>query len=170
MNAAQIHLMTAHLPVIGLPFAAVLLTVGLVRKSETLWRAGASALLATAALTAIPYFSGPPAYEFVGERYSVAKEPVERHAVVARAFSLGLVVLGCAAVADLLRGLGGDPPSRWLRIAILAGAAVIAYGFAWSAHLGGLVRHPELADPHLPVFPASGQSDADQGIDRASSG
>ena len=48
MNAAQVHLMTAHLPVFGLPFSAVLLAAGLIGRNETLWRAGAFALLAAA--------------------------------------------------------------------------------------------------------------------------
>lgn len=162
MNAVHLHLMTAHLPVVGLPFAVVLLTVGAARRSETLWRAGAVMLVSTVALTGLPYFSGPPAYELLESRSSVTEESVERHAVVARAFSLGFVVLGCVAASDLLRGREGEPPSRRLRIAILAGAVLIAYGFAWVAHLGGLVRRPDLADPHLPIFPASARADADQ--------
>jgi uncharacterized membrane protein len=146
--------MTAHLPVVGVPFAAGLMIAGLVGRSEVLWRAGCWGLLLAAGLAAFPYFSGPPAYELVAERHGVAEEPVERHAVVARGVSLGLVVLACVTVGALLRDRAGDPPGWWLRGVILAGAVAIAYGFAWSAHLGGLVRHPELAEPPLRVFPA----------------
>lgn len=146
--------MTAHLPVAGVLFAVGLLAAGVAGRSEVLWRAGCWGLLAAAALAAFPYFSGPPAYELVAERHGVAEEPVERHAVVARGVSLVLVVLACVTASALLRDRAGDPPGPWLRGVILAGAIGIAYGFAWSAHLGGLVRHPELAEPPLRVFPA----------------
>lgn len=136
--------MTAHVPVVGVPFASGLLAAGLVGRNATLWRAGCWALLVAAGAAAFPYFSGPPAYEDVKERYEIVAAPVEKHAVVARAASLGLVVLGAVTVSALLREWQGDPPGRWLRIAILAGAAAVTYGLVWSAHLGGLVRHPEL--------------------------
>lgn len=146
--------MTAHLPVVGVPMAVGLMVAGVVGRSEVVWRCGCWALLVAAALTAFPYFSGPGAYELVAERHGIEKEPVERHAVVARGVSLGLVVLACVTGSALLRDWGGERPGRWLRGVILVGAIGIAYGFAWSAHLGGLVRHPELAEPPLPVFPA----------------
>jgi uncharacterized membrane protein len=144
VDAVQIHLMTAHVPVVGVPFAAGLLAAGLIGRSTVLWRAGCWALLVAAGATALPYFSGPPAYEDVKERYEIAAAPVEKHAVVARGVSLGLVVLGAVTVSMLLREWQGDPAGPWLRIAILAGAVAVTYGLVWSAHLGGLVRHPEL--------------------------
>nr|MDQ3332053.1 hypothetical protein [Planctomycetota bacterium] len=92
MNAAHLHLMTAHLPIVGIPFAAALLIAGLVGRSDTLWRTGCWAVLIAAAFAAAPYFSGPPAYELVKERYDVSSETVETHAIVARGTSLGLVL------------------------------------------------------------------------------
>ena len=154
MNSVHVHLLTAHLPVLGAPFAGVLLATGFAARSESLWRAGCVALLLAAAAAAFPYFSGPPAYEVVKERSAVPLAPVERHAVVARAASLGLVLLAAVTASGLLRDFQDDPPSKPLRLAILAGAAAVAYGLGWSAHLGGLVRRPELADPPLRLFPA----------------
>ncbi|MGC1276316.1 MAG: DUF2231 domain-containing protein [Planctomycetaceae bacterium] len=153
MNTAQLHLMTAHLPVVGVPFAAGLIVAGLIGKSETLWRAGCWTLLIAAVFAAFPYFSGPPAYELLSEQYGVAAEPVERHAVVARAASLGLVLLGAVTVSALLRDFQGDRPGRVLRTVILAGAVVVTYALAWSAHLGGSIRHPELVKPPIWAFP-----------------
>ena len=144
MNSVHLHLMTAHLPVVGVPFAAAILIAGLVGKSDTLWRTGCWALLISAVLAAFPYFSGPPAYERMASEYSVADEPVERHAVVARATALGLVLLGAVTLSALLRDWQGEPPGRALKSLILAGTLAAAYALAWSAHLGGLIRHPEL--------------------------
>ena len=144
--------MTAHLPVVGVPFAVGLLIAGMVGKSNTLWRAGCWMLLVAAVTAALPYFSGPAAYELLSEQYGVAGEPVERHAIVARAAALGLVLLGAVTVSALLRDLQGDRPGWWLRGVILAGAIAVAYALAWSAHLGGAIRHPELGDVSLWVF------------------
>jgi uncharacterized membrane protein len=154
MNSVHVHLMTAHLPVVGVPFAIALLVAGLIRKSQTLWRAGCWSLLFSACLTAFPYFSGPPAYERVAEAYELPRDTIERHAVVARGTSLGLVLLGALTLSSLLRDWQGDPPGKPLKTVVLAGAVFAAYALAWSAHLGGLVRHPELAEPALRAFPS----------------
>ena len=160
MTSVQLHLMTAHLPVVGVPLAAVLLAVGWIGRSETLWRAGCWMLLAASALAAAPYFSGPPAYELVRERHEVASPPVETHAVVARGASLGLVLLGAVTLSSILRDWQGDRPGRVLKALILAGALAATYALGWSAHLGGLIRHPELAEPPLRIFPAVSESPA----------
>ncbi len=154
MNAAQLHLMTAHLPVLGVPFSLALLLSGLLWRSETLWRAGCWAVLLSAAFAAFPYFSGPSAYELVAKTFNVESEPVETHAVVARATSLGLVLLAALTMSSLLRDWQGDPPGKPLKITIVVGALLAAYALAWSAHLGGTIRHPELDRPPLRVFPS----------------
>lgn len=156
MNAAQIHLMTAHLPVVGVPFAAALLVAGLIGKSETLWRAGCWAVLVSGAAAAFPYFSGPMAYELVATHFGVTATAVESHAVVARGASLGLVVVCAVTLSALLRDWQGDPPGKALRAVVLAGVVLITYALGWSAHLGGLIRHPELNEPALRIFPTVG--------------
>lgn len=153
MTSIHLHLMTAHFPVVGVPLAAGLIVAALIGKSDTLWRAGCWILLIVATFAAFPYFSGPPAYELLSERYDVAAEPVERHAVVARAASLGLVLLGAVTLSALLRDFQGDRPGKGLRAMILAGAVVVTYALAWAAHLGGSIRHPELVDSPIGVFP-----------------
>jgi uncharacterized membrane protein len=145
--------MTAHLPVVGVPFAIALLVAGLVGKGRTLWLTGCWMLIVSAALAAFPYFSGPAAYERVADEYDLSSQTIETHAVVARGTSLGLVVLGALTLSSLLRDWQGEPPGKALKAAILAGGIAAAYALAWSAHLGGLVRHPELAEPAMHFFP-----------------
>jgi hypothetical protein len=89
----------------------------------------------------------------VADEYDLSSQTIETHAVVARGTSLGLVVLGALTLSSLLREWQGDPPGKALKAAILAGAVVAAYALAWSAHLGGLIRHPELAEPAMRLFP-----------------
>jgi uncharacterized membrane protein len=153
MNSVHVHLMTAHLPVVGVPFSIAVLAAGLVGKSVTLWRTGCWMLIATVTLTAFPYFSGPAAYERVAGEHKLSSEAIEQHAVIACGTSLGLVLLGAITLSSLLRDWQGDPPGKALKVAVLAGAVLAAYALAWSAHLGGLVRHPELNDPAIYVFP-----------------
>lgn len=153
MNAAQVHLMTAHLPVVGVPFAAILLLAGIVGKSHTLWLTSCWALVATMILAAFPYFSGPSAYSWLAERPEIEPSLVESHAIVARGASLGLVVLGALALSAILREWQGEVGGRIFKVLLLVGAILISYALGWSAHLGGLIRHPELSQPSLPMFP-----------------
>lgn len=145
--------MTAHLPVVGVPFAAVLLLAGLVGRNRTLWLTGCWAVIAVTILAALPYFSGPSAYAWLEKRTDIAPSLVESHAVVARAASLGVVVLGALSFSTLLRESQGDESGRIFKILLLVGAMLISYALGWSAHLGGLIRHPELNEPTMPLFP-----------------
>jgi uncharacterized membrane protein len=153
MSVVHLHLLTAHLPILGIPVALALLLAGLARQSEALWRAGCWAVVISGMLAFLPYFSGPPAYEFLMSRAIIGREPVEQHAIVARGAFLGLIVLGVVSLSSLLRDWQGDPPGKVLRGLILAGAFAVAYALAWAGHLGGLIRRPDLAETPLRLFP-----------------
>jgi len=156
MSAVHLHLAVVHLPVVGCLFVAVLLAVAVWRRSDLLFTTAACLLVACAVGAAVAYYSGPPAYEQVRPRLVDGEEVVERHALLGRASFVGMVLLGVLAIQALLRSAAADGPPPWLRWALLAGTLLMCWLLAWTAHLGGAVRHDELRDRPLPVFPRLG--------------
>ena len=154
MNAAQIHLLVVHAPVIGSISALILLIFAQVRGNDTVLRIACWFLLGCLALSGVAYFSGPPAETLLkAMREEVNSRDVLHHGLVARGAFIGMFVIGIGAFNVLVRFAQGEPPARWLRWALLAATVAVCYVFAWAAHLGGVVSHPELLDPPLIIFP-----------------
>lgn len=144
MTAAELHLMVVHLPVVGCLFVAVLLVLGHVLGSDLLLKVGYGFSIALALLGVAAFYSGPSAYEQLQTELLAQKPWVEQHALVARAAFIGLVVCGALAVQAHLQFLQEEPPARWLRFTILVLVLAMSYLLAWSAHLGGAIRHHEV--------------------------
>jgi len=154
MNAAQLHLMVVHLPVAGILAAAVLLALSLWRRSELLFQTACGFFLACTLLAGLAYFSGGYAYELLEARGAVDEEAAEEHALIARAAFYGMVLLGVATLAALLQYAQAERPGAALRWGLLAGAVLLAWLLAWTAHLGGRISHPEVRTLDWPLFPA----------------
>lgn len=143
MNAPQVHLMMNHVPVIGVLFAVLALAIGLLWRSAAVLRL-ALAVLVLVALAAIPVFlSGEPAEETLEDLAGVSHASIESHGDAAKPVMIGLELLGLVALVALLRYRARVVAPR---LAALLLVAVIALGgaLAWTAHLGGKIRHPEL--------------------------
>jgi hypothetical protein len=144
MSATQVHLMMNHLPVLGSLLGLVLLGAGMARKSEELKRTSLLILLA-AAVAALPvYLSGEPAEKHVQGLPGVGSRDLEKHKEVAQlALSVMLVVGGLSGSAFWLFRRGSAVPNGFV-MGVMA-AAILSCGLmAWTAHLGGQVRHTEI--------------------------
>lgn len=144
MSAAHLHLLVVHLPVVGCIAAFVLLAIGEWRRSELVFQIACGFLLACALLSAAAYYSGPAAFEQLEMVLSAEKNLVEDHAVLGRAAFVGMVIVGVVALQALLQFLQDEKPARWLRWLLLVLTLGMCALFAWTAHLGGLIRHVEV--------------------------
>ncbi|MEM6794450.1 MAG: hypothetical protein AAF725_10750 [Acidobacteriota bacterium] len=162
MTAVHIHLMLVHLPVVGVLFAAVILLFAQLMKRDLLTIVGYCTLLACAATAAAAYYSGPSAADQLGASLGGGQSAgggdpltdwVEQHALIAKVFFIALVLAAVLAMQALLHFFQGDAPPGWLRWVILGSVAVLCYLGAWSAHLGGAIRHVEIREPEWLIFP-----------------
>ena len=156
MSAVHLHLLIVHLPVVACPLALVLLAVGHARDRPSLARAGHVTIMIAAAAGIVAYYSGPSAYEQLADRLVADKAWVEQHAVIARLAFVGLVVLGVVTIQVLLQEAQGDTPSPWMRRGLVVGTAILCWVLAWTAHLGGQIRHVEIRTPEWAIFPHVG--------------
>jgi uncharacterized membrane protein len=136
MNWPHIHLLLNHVPVLGTVFGGALLAYGVLRRNETLQRAALWTFVFTA-LAAIPvYLTGEPAEEAVEHLAGTADRAIEAHEEAALLAFIGSGVLGAIALVGL-----------WKKVLIrtaLPVMLVIVGLMAWTANLGGRIRHTVL--------------------------
>lgn len=143
--------MVVHLPVVLCPVAAFLMLWAL-RYSQPLSLAYGF-LVVTAATAIVAYYSGPSAFEEL--QLSAEKPWVEEHAVIGRAAFVLLILLAVLAIQGLLAHWQEEPSNRYLVTMILLGTLGACYLLAWTAHLGGQIRRPEIrSSPAGVVFPS----------------
>jgi hypothetical protein len=143
MNPVHLHLMLNHLPVVGMGFAVCLLAYGIVRRSQELTKAGMGALVIVALLAIPAYLTGEPAEETAERLPGVTEQVIEPHEDAAKvAFALTLAV-GALALAVLGVFRGKEPPVA-MALGVTALALAAAGTMAWTANLGGKIRHPEI--------------------------
>lgn len=153
MSAAQLHLLAVHLPVLACPAAGVLLALARLTRNETLFQTGCGFLVLGALAGAAAYFSGPAAYASLALPAGPERDLAEAHGALGKGAFMGLVLGGLAALLALLQYPQGERPAPWLRWTLLAAALVLTWLLAWTAHQGGLIRHPELRELTLPLLP-----------------
>jgi hypothetical protein len=144
MNATHLHLILNHIPVLGTAFGLGLLAWGLWRRSEEVKRS-AFAVFVLIALFAIPtYLTGEPAEDGVKGLPGVSSPIIERHEEVAGVALTGVLVLGIGALASLLWFRAGKLIPAWLSVSFLVASLTASGLAAWTANLGGQVRHTEI--------------------------
>ncbi len=144
MNGAHLHLMLNHLPVIGTLIATGLLTVAVLRPNDSLRRAALALLVLGGFAAGAAQLTGEPAEETVEDRVGVSESAIESHEDAAKLATIGAVVLAVGAAGALLAFRRRGVPNA-AAVALLVGGFAVTGAMAWTANLGGLIRHPEIA-------------------------
>jgi len=143
MNPAHLHLMLNHLPVVGLLFALSLLAWGMLSQASPLLKAGLVSLVAVALLAIPAYLSGDPAEDVAEALPSVTHAIIEEHEEAAKIAFAATLVTGVAALAALVIDLFKSN-ARWTVWPVIVVALLAAGTMAWTANLGGMIRHTEI--------------------------
>ncbi len=145
-NAAQIHLLVNHVPVLAPVCAVVLAALSLVWKRDGLVHA-ALVLLVVGALGGVAAnLSGHPAEHVLEDvARGISHTTIHRHEDAAEWAWIGGALVGLAALFAAIRFRRTVP--AWLPAATLAVALALSAWMGWVAHLGGEIRHPEIRTP-----------------------
>ncbi len=146
MNAAHLHIILVHLPIVLVPTATFVLLFGLIKKQGSVTHVALS-LFVAASLFAIPAFLiGEDAEEMIEHLPGISEDTIEEHAEAAdTAFWLTLVVGGTAMCGLVLRKRVPQLTQATLKVLAVAGALTSA-SLAHTAYEGGKIRHPEAYD------------------------
>lgn len=143
MNAAHLHIILVHLPVVLTPTAAVLLAWALFRRQSTVATVSLALLVASTALCVPAYLLGEGAEEVIEHLPGVSEDLIEEHEEVADvalwlSIALGVGSLAMLAMRKRAPKLSSMGVKGILVLSVLASAAL-----AYAAFEGGKIRHPE---------------------------
>ncbi len=143
MSFVHLHLMAAHIPVIGVLLLLPLLLVALIRRSDELAKVGLWGIALIAVAGAAVYLTGEPTEEGVESLAGISKRMIEQHEEAALVATILFGVAGVLALFALYRSRRSSLP-RGVVIAALISMIGISGAFAYTANLGGKIRHSEI--------------------------
>jgi uncharacterized membrane protein len=150
-----------HLPVLGVLFGTILLAVGLWRRNDTIRRTSLVVLLLTGAAAGAVYLTGEPAEELIENAAGVSEKRIESHEDAAAVATSGAALLGVATLVLIWRSRRtGSMPSTLL-LATFGLAVLTTVLMAWTANLGGQIRHSEISTAGVTSTEAATPGDAD---------
>ncbi|MEQ1910068.1 MAG: hypothetical protein ABMA15_14675 [Vicinamibacterales bacterium] len=144
MNPAHLHLLLNHVPVLAVPFGLAVLAWATFRPRPELARLALVVFVFSALATIPTYLSGEPAEETIEGVAGVIEpwvEPHEEAALVSLILGEALGVLGLAGLWSARRAASLPRP---MMMASLVLALATAGSLAYTANLGGLIRHTEI--------------------------
>ena len=144
MNAAQIHLLLNHVPVIGTIIATLLLALGVGVRSRDVIRVTFGLLVVLALSGVVVYLTGEPAEHLVEDLPGVEHDTLEAHEEFSLFATIALGIVGLVSLVALVRSWRATQVPRGLAIVTLVLAIIASGMMGWTAHLGGLIRHEEL--------------------------
>lgn len=139
----HLHLMASHLPVIGVLLLIPLLLIALVRRSDELSKLGLWAAAGLAVSGVIVYLTGEGTEEGVERLAGISERMIESHEEAALISTIALAVFGVLALVTLFR-MRGKRLTRGIVVSALFGVIALSGAFAWTANLGGKIRHSEI--------------------------
>ncbi len=144
MNFAHLHLIVNHVPVLGTAFGLGLLIFAQWKGLAEVKKAALGVFVIMALLAVPAYLTGEPAEGVVTSLPGVSKDLIEAHEEAATVAFAGVVVLGLGALTGLIVFRGPRLVPGWFGSLMLAASLVVSGLMAWTANLGGQVRHPEV--------------------------
>ena len=140
MNAAQVHLMLNHIPILGILFGTVLLAFSRWGKKPEYVRLCLVVFVLTGLVAIAVYLSGEGAEEIVEHVPGVSEHFLEEHEDTAFYAYLSALALGLVSLAALVVSKWRD---RLVSVALVL--SVVASGLmVWAGSLGGKINHPEI--------------------------
>ena len=144
MNPAQMHLALNHLPIFLTFSAALLLAAALWKKSPDLLAAGQVFLMLSAIFALPVFFSGEPTEDLVENQVGIERHDIHEHEESGEFALIVSLLVGAIALGHWLAKRFGKRVHPAASYLVLLGALFALAVFARTAHLGGLIHHPEL--------------------------
>jgi uncharacterized membrane protein len=155
MNVAHIHLMLNHLPVMGAAIGVLLLAAAFLRRSDELTKASLALLALLGVASVVVYLTGEPAEKIVEKVAGFSESVLERHEDVALLATISMGVLGALSLLTLVV-FRRRPLPRWTTAVALVLCVGVAAVMAYTANLGGQIRHTEIRSTAAADAPALG--------------
>jgi archaellum biogenesis protein FlaJ (TadC family) len=149
MNAAHLHLIVNHLPIVGYVIGALLIACTLAKRGDRgMFLASVLVLMFAGGGALAAYFTGEPAEEIAEELNDVPEVLIERHEDAAKvATLLAAIVTGLTIVVGFIALRREGPITTVPMVMLLVAALVVCTAMTWVGNAGGKIRHSEIRGP-----------------------
>lgn len=144
MDAAHLHLIINHLPIVGVPFVAALLAWGILRDSREVTRTALAAAVVVAALAYPVFLTGEPAEEGIEHTPGFSEQLVHEHEERAEAALVAVLLTGVAAAGAFWMSRKSEETPRALGGITLAALLVSGGLLGLTGLSGGQIAHDEI--------------------------
>lgn len=163
MNAAHLHLVINHFPVIGTAITLFLLVIGFIKRSDDVKKAAMLVLILTSLVTIPVYVSGDGAQEMIEGAYDdVDEQYIDEHEDFALYSFIAMDIAGALALLSVfLYRKPKELPNSFA--ALMFGLLMIVNGMmAYTSNLGGKIHHPEVRESKLPFIGGTGPANENE--------
>jgi uncharacterized membrane protein len=146
MNAAHLHVILNHIPIVGVPIGLALLLYGLLRRSTEVKRAALVVFIAMGLIAVPTFLAGKAAEDIVEHLPGVTEAAIENHEA-AGTIAFGLTTtLGALALGALVWSFRTSAVGGAVAALLLLASGGVSGWLAWTGNLGGKVRHTEFRE------------------------
>jgi uncharacterized membrane protein len=142
-NAAHLHLMLNHVPILGFAFALLTLGWGWWRGSDDVVRAAFGLFLLTGLASVATFLTGEGAEEIVERVAGVGEDLIHPHEEAGERAMIVAVVVAVLAGFGFVR-YRTAPVAAWIRTTVFVGGLVGFALLAYAGLQGGQIRHEEI--------------------------
>jgi len=160
MNIVHLHLLLNHLPVVG-SVVALLLFAATFYKDWVSTRFALWFAVGLGAVALAVYLTGEPAADTLEKVVGIAERDIERHEEAAELATIVAGSTGALALIGLFLFRRRQIP-RWVGVAGLVSMLFLTGTMAWTANLGGQIRHSEIRSGTLPPASRSAEHESEQ--------
>lgn len=151
INAAHLHLVLNHFPVIGSAIPIFVLLIGILKKSDDVKKVSVLILILTALVTIPVYLSGEKAQAKVEGNYEdVDEEFIDAHEDFALYSFIAMDIAGAIALISMFLFKKPKTMPNSFAFFLLALLLIVNGMMAYTANLGGKIHHPEIREDKLP--------------------
>ncbi len=145
MNLAWVHIIVVHIPVLGTGLLVYMGLKSVYSLEEKRLKSFYWSSLLVAIFASLAYFTGPSTADWVKNSFSnYPQDLVENHALWGRfGFTISILsaLLGVMAISNYAQD---EPPHKAIPWVLLSIQILLLVLFIYTAHLGGLIRRPDL--------------------------
>lgn len=143
MNQAHLHLIIVHIPIVLVPAALVLYSIGCRWSSKPLQLVALNAFALAAVFAGCAFLLGEGAEEIVERMAGVAESAIESHEESAEVAIWLTIALGVTSLANLISFKFAIKRARLFVVPVILLGMVSSASLAYTAQEGGKIRHPE---------------------------
>lgn len=145
MNAAWLHITLVHIPVFGTPLLLFMGVKALKSQKTPQLKAFYQGSIILAVFASIAYFTGPSTSDWVKAVFSdYSQDMVENHALWGRFGFTSSILSGLIGIMAISSYLQEEKPHKAIPWVLLGFQLINFLLFVYTAHLGGLIRRPDL--------------------------